>query len=144
MEELVVRIFRFEHGTGHWLDEYRVPKASGMTVLGALAYIHENLDETLAIDYNCRAGRCGTCGVIANGKAVLACETTISADMREITIAPKNNQEIVKDLISRDPDVWEIRRRILREIPFTTKEKEPYVIFPYQTEKFQNLDTCIE
>ncbi len=142
-DKATINVLRFHPAKGRWYQKYQVPRHRGLTVLGALIYIHENLDETLTIDYNCRAGRCGTCGVMSNGKPVLACETLIG-ESTEVTISAKNNHETVKDLMSVDAEMWEIRKRILQEAPFTPKSKSPAKIYPHQIEKFHAMDVCIE
>lgn len=55
--------------------EYNVPFKS-TTLLKALYYIKNNIDNTLTFSSNCRSGVCGTCAVRVNGKEVLACSYT--------------------------------------------------------------------
>ncbi len=142
--DIKVKVARFEPGRGRWLQEYKVRRQKGMTVLGALIYIHDNIDETLALDYNCKAGRCGTCGVMVNGSPTLACETLIGEGVGELAVAPKKDQLPVRDLMSVDPLMWEIRGRMAREAPFTPGQGQPYVIPRHQLDRFYVLDSCIE
>jgi succinate dehydrogenase/fumarate reductase iron-sulfur protein len=143
-DELTVKVTRYDAGKGSWLEEYKVRRRKGMTVLGALIHIHDKIDETLALDYNCMSGRCGTCGVMVNGFPVLACETVIKDGVSEIAVGPKRSQEPVRDLMSKDLATWEIRRKIVTEAPFTAGQKQPYVIPPHQLDRFYRLDSCIE
>lgn len=82
------------------IKAYRLPVREGMTVLDGLHYIKENLDASLAWRYSCRMGVCGSCGMLLNGEATLACNTQILhiADS-DLTVAPLPNFEIVRDLI---------------------------------------------
>lgn len=141
---VAVKVQRFDLDRKGWTQTYHVPRHKGMTVLDALIFIHENLDETLTLDYNCRAGRCGTCGVMTNGKPSLACETLINKNTDLVSVAAKNNHETVKDLMSMDAEIWDVRKRILEEASFSPKEKSPAKIHPSQLERFHALDVCIE
>ncbi|HLC59474.1 MAG TPA: 2Fe-2S iron-sulfur cluster-binding protein [archaeon] len=143
-EDVILKIDRFDKEKGRWTQKYNVPRHKGLTVLDALIYIHENLDETLTMDYNCRAGRCGTCGVMRDGKPALACETLIKEHHDEVSVSPKSHHETIKDLMCFDPDAWEVRKKILEEAPFTQKEKGLVKILPHQLERFHKLDVCIE
>ncbi|HSJ98273.1 MAG TPA: 2Fe-2S iron-sulfur cluster-binding protein, partial [Myxococcota bacterium] len=46
-------------------------------VLDALLYVREHLDPSLGFRYSCRAGMCGSCAVVVNGREALACQTAI-------------------------------------------------------------------
>lgn len=127
---------------GSRFQSYEIERQEGMTVLGALIHIHDTIDETLSFDYNCRAGRCGTCGVVMNGKPTLACETQIPKT-GEMVIEPKRSHVIIKDVLTDDPEIWKIRKEVLR-LPFTPKTSQPFVIPPHQPERFNLLDSCIE
>ena len=143
MNDIIVNIVRYHREKGRWTQGYRVPRHKGVTVLDALIYIHSNLDETLTMDYNCRSGRCGTCGVMRNGKPVLACESLIN-EGEDVTVSAKNNHDAVKDLMSYDPDVWNERKMILEHAPFTPTRESPAKILPHQMRTFHKLDVCIE
>lgn len=81
----------------HYYDEYAVPLEHGMSVLNALTYIYENLDQSLAIPYSCRIGRCGYCTLMVNDKPTLICTSMAQASM---TIEPLPSARVVKDLIT--------------------------------------------
>lgn len=86
-------------------ETYAVPFETGISVLNLLQSVYE-IDTSLAFSYSCRIGRCGGCGVFANGKAVLACCTLVTDD---ILIEPPISLgfRIAKDLIySHDLNEW--------------------------------------
>ena len=59
---------------------FRVPVPSkNSRVLDALLYVRHNIDPSLGFRYSCRAGMCGSCAVVVNGKEGLACQTTIGS-----------------------------------------------------------------
>jgi len=50
-----------------YLATYRIRETPGMTLFVALNMIREDLDPDLAFDFVCRAGICGSCGMMVNG-----------------------------------------------------------------------------
>jgi fumarate reductase iron-sulfur subunit len=57
---------------------YALEEADGMTLFIALNDIREKFDESLKFDFVCRAGICGSCSMLVNGKPTLACRTLTS------------------------------------------------------------------
>lgn len=55
--------------------EYKLEETDGMTLFIALTKIRETMDADLSFDFVCRAGICGSCGMMVNGKPALACRT---------------------------------------------------------------------
>jgi fumarate reductase iron-sulfur subunit len=58
--------------------DYKLQETPGMTLFIALTKIREELDHDLSFDFVCRAGICGSCGMVVNGKPVLACRALIA------------------------------------------------------------------
>ncbi len=54
---------------------YRLEETPGMTLFIALTRIREELDPSLNFDFVCRAGVCGSCAMLINGRPGLACRT---------------------------------------------------------------------
>ncbi len=78
---------------------YNVDIPKNFTVLELLHKIKEQ-DPTLSYRHMCRAGICGTCGIKANGKGILACKTKLDYfDTDEILLEPLDNFEPIKDLV---------------------------------------------
>ena len=77
---------------------YEVPLVQGMTAMGALDYIYENLDSTVAYyDHaGCSLGICARCIARVNGRAGLLCQTPIDGDIR---LEPAFPTGVVKDLV---------------------------------------------
>ena len=79
---------------------YEVPVRRGMTLLDALLYIKENLDETLAFRYSCRMSICGSCAIKVNGKPMLACFTQVlDLGTDTIVLEPLSNLPPIRDLV---------------------------------------------
>lgn len=101
MKEITLHIYR---GNGKSGSEkiYRVPYQSGMVVLTAVQYIQSYLDTDLGARWNCRAGKCGSCGAEINGIPRLMCKTRVDDLGDDIHIRPFQAFPTFKDLV---PDV---------------------------------------
>ncbi len=71
----------------HW-QLYEIDDAEGMTLFIALSEIREKLDPSLQFDFVCRAGICGSCAMLVNGRPALACRTLTKDLGGDITLAP--------------------------------------------------------
>lgn len=72
-----MRVFRYD-GENTDYDVFEVPEKKGQTVLDALFYIQENLDDSLSFRYSCRGAVCGSCAMLINKVPRLACRTQIN------------------------------------------------------------------
>ena len=56
----------------------------------------------LAVRWNCKAGKCGSCSVEINGKPRLGCMTRLNefSENETITIEPLKTFPIIKDLVT--------------------------------------------
>ncbi len=71
------KIFRSDGEEEQHYDEFDVPHRSGQTVLDALFYIQENLDDSLSFRYSCRGAVCGSCAMLIDKVPRLACRTQV-------------------------------------------------------------------
>ena len=78
MAEARMQVFRGGPEGGNAV-EYRVPIAPGMVVLDALHYIQGHLAPDLAVRWNCKAGKCGSCSAEVNGRPRLTCKTRMDS-----------------------------------------------------------------
>ena len=67
---------------------YPIEEAAGMTLFIALNEIREKQDPSLQFDFVCRAGICGSCAMVIDGRPTLACRTLTKNLGAEITLAP--------------------------------------------------------
>lgn len=77
---------------------YELEEADGMTLFIALNDIRERYDESLKFDFVCRAGICGSCSMLVNGKPTLACRTLTKKLDTEIFLAPLPMFKLIGDL----------------------------------------------
>ncbi|MEJ2721043.1 MAG: 2Fe-2S iron-sulfur cluster-binding protein, partial [bacterium] len=99
---LKFHIFRYNpqiEGDKPRMATYEVTETVGMTIFIALNEIRETQDRSLQFDFVCRAGICGSCGMIVNGKPDLACRTLTSKFKNgEITLLPLPAFDLIGDL----------------------------------------------
>ncbi|MEW6999161.1 fumarate reductase iron-sulfur subunit [Colwelliaceae bacterium BS250] len=86
-------------------ERYTVEEADSMTLFIALNDIRENQDPTLQFDFVCRAGICGSCAMLINGKPSLACRTLTKNLPDIIHLAPLPGFSLIGDL-SVDTGKW--------------------------------------
>ena len=77
MANATFRIWRGEHGTGSFVD-YPTETSEGMVVLDAVHQIQAEQAPDLAVRWNCKAGKCGSCSAEINGHPKLMCMTRLS------------------------------------------------------------------
>ena len=80
------------------LQTFELEEADTMTLFIALNEIRERQDPSLQFDFVCRAGICGSCGMIINGRPGLACRTLTRDLPDRITLAPLPAFELIGDL----------------------------------------------
>src|SRR5262245_18251397 len=71
-QDIKLSIFRGDDQHGELVD-YTVPSAPGMVVLDAIHGVQSRQAPDLAVRWNCKAGRCGSCGAEVNGRPRLTC-----------------------------------------------------------------------
>ena len=106
--KLKISVLRFnpqEPGGVPRMQMYEIEEAEGMTLFIALNEIREKQDPSIQFDFVCRAGICGSCGMMINGRPRLACRTLTKNLESEISLAPLPGFELIADL-SVDTGKW--------------------------------------
>ena len=106
--QLKIRILRYnprEAGSEPRVETFELEEADNMTLFMALNEIRERLDPSLQFDFVCRAGICGSCGMMIDGQPGLACRTLTANLGDEISLAPLPVFELIADL-SVNTGVW--------------------------------------
>jgi succinate dehydrogenase / fumarate reductase, iron-sulfur subunit len=100
--------------TGGQFQEYETEITEGMVVLDAVHQIQAERANDLAVRWNCKAGKCGSCSAEINGKPKLMCMTRMD-DMPEgkpVTIQPMKAFPVIKDLVTDVSVNYKIKKRI--------------------------------
>ena len=130
-------------------QSYGVEEADGMTLFIALSEIREKQDASLQFDFVCRAGICGSCAMIIDGRPGLACRTLTHNLGTEITLAPLPVFELIADL-SVNTGKWMRAMSERLQAWVHLKEKEVDVsrleerMEPALAREIYELDRCIE
>ncbi len=142
MAEATLRIFRGSRDGGAAKD-YPVPVAPGMVVLDALHYVQQHQAPDLAVRWNCKAGRCGSCSAEVNGRPRLTCKTRMDAlpQGKPITILPLKTFPLIKDLVT---DVsWNYK--VNKKIPaFQPRPGVDWKMYQEDIDRVQEFRKCIE
>ena len=131
------------------LQTYELEEADGMTLFIALTEIREKLDASLCFDFVCRAGICGSCAMVINGRPTLACRTLTKNLPAQITLAPLPFFELIGDL-SVNTGKWmrgmseRMRGWLHMKNPDPDLRRLEEPMDPDLAEKIYELDRCIE
>jgi fumarate reductase iron-sulfur subunit len=130
------------------IESFELDEAPGMTLFIALNLIRDQQAPSLQFDFVCRAGICGSCGMMINGRPGLACRTLTSTLGPEITLAPLPVFKLIGDL-SVDTGAW-ARAMGERLETWVHQQEDPDVdrleapMEPELAEQIYELDRCIE
>jgi len=86
-------------------DIFYLDETENLTLYIALTFIREEQDPSLQFDFCCRAGICGACAMMINGRPSLACKTLTRELPAEITLMPLPVFKLIGDL-SVDSGTW--------------------------------------
>jgi len=113
MATATFRILRGEKGAGAFRD-YTTEVTEGMVVLDAVHQIQAEKANDMAVRWNCKAGKCGSCSAEINGMPKLMCMTrlnTIPLD-RPVIIEPMKAFPHLKDLVTDVSWNFSVKKRI--------------------------------
>jgi succinate dehydrogenase / fumarate reductase iron-sulfur subunit len=142
---VTLRVWRGTKDGGRF-EPYTVPADEGMVVLDVIHKIQALRAPDLAVRWNCKAGKCGSCSAEINGHGRLMCMTRMNtfAPGEEITVSPMKTFPIIKDLVT---DV-SFNYEKAKEIPaFKPKPKEAdgtRRMYQEDVDRVQEFHKCIE
>jgi succinate dehydrogenase / fumarate reductase iron-sulfur subunit len=93
---------------------YTVDVDEGMVVLDAVHRIQAAQAPDLAVRWNCKAGKCGSCSAEVNGMPRLMCMTRLSElDLgKPVTIAPMHAFPSIRDLVTDVSWNFRVKKKI--------------------------------
>src|SRR5215218_10626512 len=113
MTQVTFKIWRTDDQGGQF-KEYQTDITEGMVVLDAVHQIQAEQANDLAVRWNCKAGKCGSCSAEINGHPKLMCMTRMS-DMPEgqpISLQPLKAFPVIKDLVTDVSINFRIKKKI--------------------------------
>ena len=108
-----LKVWRGDSGQGELVD-FEVEANDGEVVLDVLHRLQATQAGDLAIRWNCKAGKCGSCSMEINGKPRLACMTRMSLfePTETITVTPMRTFPVIRDLVTDVSFNYEKARQI--------------------------------
>jgi len=127
--------------------DYQCEVTEGMVVLDVIHRIQADQANDLAVRWNCKAGKCGSCSVEINGKPKLSCMTRMNeyTEDETISISPVKSFPTMRDLVPDMSFNYEQNKRIT---PFTPdkskKDVKGYRMMQEDVDRVQEFRKCIE
>ena len=143
------RAFRIWRGSGAGGDfrDYHTETAEGMVVLDAVHRIQAESASDLAVRWNCKAGKCGSCSAEINGRPRLMCMTRLSdlpAD-EPVRIEPMRAFPVIRDLVTDVSSNYAAKQRIR---PFQPRPPDradgTWTMSQADVDRVQEFRKCIE
>ena len=146
MPSAVFRIWRTGE-TGGAFRDYSVDLVPGMVVLDAVHRIQATQAPDLAVRWNCKAGKCGSCSAEINGNPRLMCMTRLSTLPLDepVTVEPMRAFPPIKDLVTDVSWNFKVKKTIT---PFTPRPADApdgtWRMQQADVDRVQEFRKCIE
>lgn len=140
------KIFRGTHESGA-LVNFETEIKPGMVVLDAIHKIQAEQANDLAVRWNCKAGKCGSCSMEINGKPKLSCMTRMNEYGPEetLTITPLKAFPVIRDLVTDVSWNYEQNKKIKPvSLHPDAKTDKGYVMYQQDVDRVQEFRKCIE
>jgi succinate dehydrogenase / fumarate reductase iron-sulfur subunit len=146
MATATFRVFRGDSQGGKGVD-YTAEVVEGMVVLDAILQIQAQHANDLAVRWNCKAGKCGSCSAEVNGMPKLMCMTRLS-DLpleKPVTVEPMKAFPLIKDLATDVSWNFRVKKKIK---PFKPRKPDApdgtWRMAQEDIERVQEFRKCIE
>jgi succinate dehydrogenase / fumarate reductase iron-sulfur subunit len=113
MAKATFRIWRGDADGGEYRD-YDTDVSDGMVVLDAIHAIQASQANDMAVRWNCKAGKCGSCSAEVNGIPRLMCMTRLS-DVpldKPVAVEPMKAFPLIRDLVTDVSWNYEVKQTI--------------------------------
>src|SRR5205814_786805 len=143
-----VRHFRVWRGdeTGGQLEDFKVEVNEGEVVLDVIHRLQATQAPDLAVRWNCKAGKCGSCSMEINGKPKLSCMTRMNSfgETETITVQPMKTFPVIKDLVTDVSWNYAQNKRIPKFKPRPRDADGKYRMYQEDVDRVQEFRKCIE
>ena len=142
--EVHLRLWRGDAGGGEFRS-YRLNATEGMVVLDAVREVQATQAGDLAVRWNCKAAKCGSCSAEVNGHPSLMCKSRLDDyDLAEpITVYPIRTFPVIKDLVTDVSWNYEQNKKIKAFTP-PNEDSESWRYFQEDVDRPQEFRKCIE
>ena len=123
-------------------EKYEVDWEEGMVVLDAVLKVQAKYAPDLAVRWNCKAAKCGSCAAEINGKPALMCKTRVdSLPEGPIRVEPLKTFPLIKDLVTNTKWNHEVRKKIGG---FKPRQDASWRMMQEEVDRAQEFRRCIE
>ena len=144
--QAMFRIWRGDPSGGQFQD-FVTPVDQGMVVLDAIHRIQAQQAPDLAVRWNCKAGKCGSCSAEINGVPKLMCMTRLSNLNLEmpVIIEPMHTFPVIRDLVTDVSWNFNAKKTIRKFRPRSPDEPDgSWRMRQADVERVQEFRKCIE
>ena len=143
--EAKFRVWRGDDKGGE-LTDYAVEVNEGEVVLDIIHRLQATQAGDLAVRWNCKAGKCGSCSAEVNGRPRLMCMTRMStfAESETITVTPLRTFPVMKDLVTDVSFNYRKAQEIPAFAPPPGIAAGDYRMAQVDVERSQEFRKCIE
>jgi succinate dehydrogenase / fumarate reductase iron-sulfur subunit len=129
------------------MHDYSTEVSEGMVVLDAIHQIQAEQANDLAVRWNCKAGKCGSCSAEINGHPRLMCMARLSGISLDepVTVEPIRTFPLLRDLVTDVSWNYTVKRKIRKFKP--RKPDAPdgtWRIAQRDVDRVQEFRKCIE
>ena len=146
MTEVTFRLWRGDKSGGEFKD-YQTDVTEGMVVLDAIHQVQAESASDLAVRWNCKAGKCGSCSAEINGNPRLMCMTRCSDIPLDepVTVQPMKAFPVIRDLVSDVSWNYKVKKRIKPFAPRAPDNDDgTWTMHQEDIDRVQEFRKCIE
>ncbi len=139
------RVWRGDESGGE-LQDFTVEVNEGEVILDIIHRLQATQAGDLAVRWNCKAGKCGSCSAEVNGRPRLMCMTRMSTytEAETITVTPLRGFPVTKDLVCDVSYNYEKARQIPAFAPPAGVAPGDYRMQQVDVDRSQEFRKCIE
>jgi succinate dehydrogenase / fumarate reductase iron-sulfur subunit len=139
------RVWRGDADSGE-LRDFTVLVNEGEVVLDIIHRLQATQAPDLAVRWNCKAGKCGSCSAEINGKPKLMCMTRMSTfDPAEVvTVTPMRTFPVIRDLVTDVSFNYAKAREVPAFAPPADVRPGEFRMAQVDVERSQEFRKCIE
>jgi succinate dehydrogenase / fumarate reductase iron-sulfur subunit len=143
--EAKFKVWRGDDGQGE-LTDYTVEVNEGEVVLDIIHRLQATQTPDLAVRWNCKAGKCGSCSAEINGKPRLLCMTRMStfAEDETVTVTPVRTFPVIRDLVTDVSFNYQKAREVPSFTPSPDVKPGEFRMKQIDVERSQEFRKCIE
>jgi succinate dehydrogenase / fumarate reductase iron-sulfur subunit len=146
MKSVTFQIWRGNRGDGKF-EKYSTEISEGMVVLDAIHKIQAEQANDLAVRWNCKAGKCGSCSAEINGMPRLMCMTRMSElpPDNTVVVEPMKSFPHIRDLVTDVSWNFEVKKKIKKFKPRPADSPDgSWTVFQEDVDRIQEFRKCIE